>query len=364
MCKLRLLRLFSLLAAGPLAACGGDGDATPPKKGPAFEGLTPHEVNVIKPGGDTICARGDEYAFFVIPGVRDKVIIEFEGGGACWDETTCNFASSLFKEKVDIEEHTASLKGVKGWYDHSRPGHPMPEWTHVFIPYCSGDIHWGDNVKTYELRGNTFTINHKGALNTTAALAWVYEQLETPAKVFVTGCSAGGYGSIFWAPQVQRHYEKAKVYHLSDSAAGVITPDFFQRSFPSWNVRPHYPSFTGSFDDATSLAVVYKSIAAYYPNNVYAQYNTVLDSNQTFYYLAMGGTDKEEWSKLMKASVKDIQGAAPNFRTFLAAGEQHCILPQANFYEAEAGGKKLSEWMSDMVNDLPIENRYCEACEP
>jgi acetyl esterase/lipase len=207
-----------------------------------------------------------------------------------------------------------------------------------------------------------FTINHKGAINTKAVLDWVYEQLEAPKKVFVTGCSAGGYGSIFWAPWVQQHYAKSRVYHLSDSAAGVITPDFFQRSFPSWNVRPHYPEFTGSFDNATSLAVVYKSIAAYYPNNTYSEYNTILDSNQTFYYLAMGGKDKEEWSQQMRASLRDIQDAAPNFRAFVAEGEQHCILPAANFYDSEAGGKKLSEWMSDMVNDRPLDSRTCETC--
>jgi hypothetical protein len=354
-------RLFVCAALTLFSSCG---DEAKPKKGPAFESLAPHEVNVIKPGGDTICSRGGEYAFFVIPGERDKVIIEFEGGGACWDETTCGFASSLFKEEVDIDAHTASLRGVKGWYDHSRAGHPMPEWTHVFIPYCTGDIHWGDNVKAYDGKGTPFTINHKGAVNTTAVLDWVYEQLESPAKLFVTGCSAGGYGSIFWAPWVQQHYGKARVYHFADSSAGVITPDFFQRSFPSWNVEPHYPSFTGSFAAATSLSIVYKNIAAFYPNNIYSQFNTILDNNQTFYYVAMGGKDNVEWSGQMKASLRDIQDAAPNFRAFIAEGEQHCILPAANFYEAEAGGKKLSEWMSDMVNDRPIESRYCEGCAP
>jgi hypothetical protein len=321
-------------------------------------------VNVIRPGGDTICSRGTEYAYFVVPGARDKVIIEFEGGGACWDELTCGFAGSLFKETVDIAAHTKVLAGTDGWYDHTHPGHPMPDWTHVFVPYCTGDVHWGDAVKTYGTGAKAVTINHKGAVNATAVLNWVYRELPAPSKVFVTGCSAGGYGSILWAPQVQDHYTAAKVYHFSDSAAGVITPDFFQKSFPSWNVDAHFPSYLGKAADVGSLAVLYEGIAAHYPGNVYSQYNTVLDMNQTFFFMAMGGTDAAAWSMQMKASIKDIETKSPNFRAFIADGQQHCILPQPNFYDAEAGGTKLTTWLSDMVNDKPIANAYCPTCAP
>jgi hypothetical protein len=295
------------------------------------------------------------------------VIIEFEGGGACWDQRTCGLASSLFKETVDVDKHMVDLAGSQTWYDHANPNHPMKDWTHVFIPYCTGDIHWGDNVKTYPGATPTdmpVTINHKGAVNASAVLDWVYSQFPSPQKVFVTGCSAGGYGSIFWAPQVQKHYADAKVYHFADSAAGVITEDFFQKSFPSWNVETHFPSFVAPFAQVTSLTIMYKAIAAYYPKNVYSQYNTVLDSNQTFYYVAMGGKDNQDWSAHMKASIKEIQTGAPNFRAFLATGEQHCILPQKNFFDAEAGGTKLTDWLSKMVNDQPIDNAYCPGCAP
>jgi hypothetical protein len=370
---------LSLIAAITLAAgCADESPATGPGPvntpdagvdalGPRFEELKPAVVNTIKPGGSTICSRGTEYAFFVIPGAKDKVIIEFEGGGACWDAATCGFAKSLFTEAVDIPKHTVDLAGSGTWYDHTNANHPMKDWTHVFVPYCTGDIHWGDSVKTYMPADTTqppITINHKGAVNATAALDWVYAQLPAPSKLFVTGCSAGGYGSIFWAPQVQKHYSAARVYHFSDSAAGVITDDFFQKSFPSWNVEPHFPSFVAPFASVTSMTLMYKAIAAAYPTNVYSQFNTVLDSNQTFYYVAMGGVDNKAWSAKMKASIKEIQTAAPNFRAFLAAGEQHCILPKANFFEAEAGGTKLTDWLSKMVNDQPIDNAYCPDCAP
>jgi hypothetical protein len=363
------LFLLSSLFAALLGGCSDEAPAmTPADAGPPgpprFEELKPGAINVIKPGGKTICSRGTEYAFYVVPGARDKVIIEFEGGGACWDERSCAYASSLFKEKVDIEKHMTQLSTLAGWYDHAHPDHPMKDWTHVFIPYCTGDVHWGDNVKTYPAMEMPITINHKGAVNATAVLDWVYAQLPAPAKLFVTGCSAGGYGSILWAPHVQKHYPAAKVYHFSDSAAGVITTDFFEKSFPAWNVQPNFPSFVADFATVRSLAALYKAAAAHFPGNVFSQYNTALDANQTFYFVAMGGKDNKDWSTQMKASIKDIQAAAPGFRAFLAPGEQHCILPQANFYQSEAGGVKLAEWLGRMVNDQPIQSTYCSDCAP
>ena len=41
--------------------------------------------NEIFPEGDTICARGTPFSFFVHPGTVDRVVVDFMGGGACWE---------------------------------------------------------------------------------------------------------------------------------------------------------------------------------------------------------------------------------------------------------------------------------------
>ncbi|TDJ04695.1 MAG: esterase, partial [Deltaproteobacteria bacterium] len=49
-----------------------------------------------KPGGSTKCARGGEYSFFVKEGDPRKIVIDFMGGGACWNKRTCKVGSRIF----------------------------------------------------------------------------------------------------------------------------------------------------------------------------------------------------------------------------------------------------------------------------
>ena len=51
-----------------------------------------------------MCSRGTPYAFFFRKGnptAGHKVVVEFEGGGACWSSRTCGIAGGTFKETVE-----------------------------------------------------------------------------------------------------------------------------------------------------------------------------------------------------------------------------------------------------------------------
>ena len=49
-----------------------------------LDGLEPG-WNVIEPAGDTVCSDFSPYRFFVRPGDKDKLMVFFQGGGACWE---------------------------------------------------------------------------------------------------------------------------------------------------------------------------------------------------------------------------------------------------------------------------------------
>jgi hypothetical protein len=349
-------------AGGATGGGGAGGAPTTPSLEPGW--------NEFNPGGETICSRGTEYAYWVHSGTENKVIIDFIGGGACWNALTCSVADAIFEDSVDSVRARVEANVPEGFYDHARDDNPFKDWYHVIIPYCTGDIHWGDATTTYsEGTPQEITIEHKGAVNSRAVLAWVYENFSKPEQILVTGCSAGSYGSALWAADVMAQYPDSEIFQFGDSGAGIITDTFFEESFPSWNAEAAFPKGIDALDptkvDIFDLALpdLYAGIANAYPDQWMSQYNTVRDENQYFYFQAMGGGSIDEWNAQMEASIAEIEERALNFDSFLAPGEQHCILPYDNFYTVESNGVKLTDWLKDKIEGKAISSVVCEPAE-
>lgn len=319
----------------------------------------------IATGGETICSRGTDYAFFVNPGTVNRVVIDFIGGGACWNAQTCSFADAIFNPDIENIRAAIADDDPHGFYEREREENPFRDWYHVVIPYCTGDIHWGNNVATYGEGDSEVVINHKGAINSQAVLDWVYDNFSAPEQVFVTGCSAGSYGSAMWAPHVMDHYQDSHVIQFGDSGAGIITQNFFEESFPSWKAESTFPTWIPELDPEQndlyemSLGDLYVAVANHYPEHQTSQYNTAFDNNQVFYFQAMGGGDEQAWSEQMHASIADIEARADSFVSFIPSGDQHCILGFDNFYSVNIGDDRLVDWLAAMVDEVPIESVAC-----
>jgi hypothetical protein len=294
-------------------------------------------------------------------GTVNRLVVEFRGGGACWNELTCSVAGSLFQETAAADEFITDATKAAGIHDHTNEANPFKDWYHVYIPYCTGDVHWGDAERTYGTGDTAFTIEHKGAVNVRAVLDWVYANLPSPEKVFVTGCSAGAYGAAMWSAHIRNHYAKSKVYQLADSGAGVITDTFFQESFPQWNARASYPTFIPNLDPTqfNRLPQLYEVLGAYFPDMFLSQYNTNFDENQTFYFQAMGGGDAVAWSAQMRTNVTEIINTTSNFRSYIAPDFKHCIIPYPELYTVTSSGVKLVDWIRDAVLDKPVADVDC-----
>ena len=246
------------------AALSADAGAVDPWPVPA-----PGAYAMVEPGGETVCSRGTPFRFFVRGGRSDRVIIDFQGGGACWSELTCSIAGSLFKEEAgDLEDLEGLMNAgfLKGIYDPD-PANPFHDWTLVHVPYCTGDIHWGNATHDY---GNGLVIEHKGYVNARAALDWVYERFESPEEIFVTGCSAGAYGSILHSAYVAEHYPDSTVSVLADSGCGIITESFLNDSMPNWGAQQNIPPFIESLQrpiPELTLSDLYIAVAEHFPQH-------------------------------------------------------------------------------------------------
>src|SRR5215207_5983614 len=155
----------------------------------------------IEPGGDTKCALDTPYAFWVRPGAVNKLLVYFQGGGACWDATTCAPGGGYYDDEVTPEDSPENYKF--GIFELNNSENPFKDYNIVFVPSCTGDVHWGNSVKTYHGADvQAFTIHHKGFVNGSAALEWAYANIASPESVFVTGGSGGSVGSAAFAPYI------------------------------------------------------------------------------------------------------------------------------------------------------------------
>lgn len=315
----------------------------------------------VEPGGDTVCSRGTEYRFFARGGDPSRVIIDFQGGGACWNDSTCSVAGALFNDAVgELGDFTSLLdNGVIGGILSDSADNPFRDYTIVHIPYCTGDIHWGDSRVEY----SSTAIEHRGFVNASAALAWVYSRYPNAQRILVSGCSAGAYGAALHSAYVADHYDDARIAVLADSGAGVITSTFLQDSLPNWNAEPAMPSFIEGLQRPLaelSLPDLYVEIGKHFPAMRMAQTSTQFDADQTFFYVAMGGA-AGDWSPQFRASLAAIESESPNFRAYVPPGSVHCATIYPYFFQREVNGVRLADWTRQLAeDDTPPSTVACE----
>jgi len=304
----------------------------------------------IRPGLASVCSDGSPWRFYVAKGASDKVIVNFQGGGACWDAATCNPQSRLYTQKLQIQD----LLAGQGIFNRANPENPFRDWTHVFVPYCTADLHWGNVAARY----GSQTIQHRGAVNARQAVLWVFNNIPNPQKVMVTGCSAGGYGSIMWAPYFMRRYPSAQVVQLGDAALGVAPESFFPLASAAWGIQSALPDWIGGLDTGkVGSNDLYKIFARTYPGRSFAQYSTVLDEVQIFFYSLIMGQPRptpelaQQWMQGALANLASIKQAAPNFYSYLAPGSQHCIIGRPEFYTTKVGDVSFADWVRKLVSD-------------
>jgi len=311
------------------------------------------------------CAVGD-WTYFVRRGAdSNKLLIEFEGGGGCWDEDTCAIGGP-YKTDVNIQSTLNQLNAGSGVRDHSDNRNPFQEWTHVYVPYCSGDIFTGDNRPDWG-------VEHRGWLHGNESLAWVRNNMRTPSHVAVVGCSAGGYGATMWTPVFFDHFRSTspstRLYMFADSSAGIASiaqlsgmhADLNQTDFLLQGAVPGYAGLDFSFTDPESYQEFSSDVLALmsqeFPNTMLSVFTSNSDAVQ-YGYTVMGGLfyTPAEWTEGMRI-VGEMAAAkgAGNIASWINPGASHCIIPYPAFYETEVDGILLHEWLQDMVADRPIQ---------
>ena len=332
----------------------------------------PGEIITIEPGGDTICSRGTPFRFFVRGGDPARVVIDFMGGGACWDAFSCEVDQEIgglpiFQDAAEEQsnfEEALETHTLGGLYDFDAPSNPYAGWTVVRVPYCSGDFYWGDVTVDY---AEDLTIHHRGFINAEAVSAWLVAHYPEATKIVSTGCEAGAYGSLNQALSLVDLYPEAEVLALGDSGAGVITDSFFADAFMTWNAFAsmplHMEGLAGKKLEDVTVTDLLVAASLKSPRLRVAQYISAHDTVQSFHYMFMGG-EYEQWSQKAVASLEYVRARADNYRYYIAPGPIHCITPFDITYSREVDGVAYADWVRALIEDeaLPEDVTCGDTC--
>lgn len=153
---------------------------------------------------DSRCASGVPTGIGVNPHPgATRTLIFFQGGGACFDADSCWITMTA--------QHLAGGNRFGGEQAQlaillRRSNNPLRDANMVYVPYCTGDLHSGNAMVTFDVNGTPTSTYFWGGKNMDLFLTRLVPTFPNQTRIILTGESAGGYGSFANVDRVQRAF--------------------------------------------------------------------------------------------------------------------------------------------------------------
>jgi hypothetical protein len=177
-----------------------------------------------------VCGDGLPYAVFVSKKPASKnLIVEFMGGGACWNFDTCySFQFAAWMHPIiEVPFYSYLTSDVMFLSDH-----PFTNDSAIYMPYCTGDTFAGSHTANY----SGFSANHHGYRNVLTTFQYLAKKniLNFPntERLTVWGASAGAIGALVHMKNLEPYFPKAKKVGIIDSAGLHFGVNFWKKFTP------------------------------------------------------------------------------------------------------------------------------------
>jgi cysteine-rich repeat protein len=316
----------------------------------AIEPLDPPALEwtyVEVPG--TRCMNGSPAGFAVNHNPdSSNVMIYLEGGGACFSDV-CDFTafSIPFVPPAD------------GIFSRINSVNPVKDWTMIYVPYCTGDIHAGDAERMLGGQLRQF----RGYSNITRYL----EQLvpSFPAeRVLLTGISAGGFGAALNSTQVADAYgDGVELTVIDDSGPPLsndVIPPCLQTLFrDTWNLDATLLAACDTCDPNDFATDYLDHVLTNYPSVRFGLFSNTADVVISTYMGAGWGNGQYDNCEGLSLPVPALTYTADldNIRaqnltdisTFYQLGLGHTAL-RVGFNLTIVDGTSLPAWIADVLD--------------
>ena len=300
---------------------------------------------------DSSCDDGSPTGIGVNLASSPNVLVFLNGGGACWDYQTCFVLNTAVHGPFGKTQFDASQGTVTGSIlDRNLAGNPFADWNLVYVPYCTGDVHAGDNVIVYQSGGISRTVHHVGHANVVAYLRRLVPTFPTVGKLVVSGSSAGGFGALSDYADFRDHWPTAKVYLLDDSGPPLESSAYSSALRDAWTSSWRLDKLVDPICGAPCLADFSQAIPALvqrYPNDRLALLESEQDGVVRFFY----SLDGPGFQAALLAMATDRIDPHPTFHYFFIPGASHTMLGNPSGFSQNSTG--LLTWITQLVTDDP-----------
>ncbi|MDP6661556.1 MAG: pectin acetylesterase-family hydrolase [Candidatus Thalassarchaeaceae archaeon] len=322
-------------------------------------------VNWVRhdPGGDCQCSDGSNYSFWTRHADPSRVVLYFQGGGGCWNDYSCQFEGGTYKTTVGEWDNPSTASSVYsnngGIFNFNNEDNPFADWSFVFVPYCTGDIHIGATVTEYE--GGP--VSHNGHVNSQTAYAHMLETYPLATQIFVTGSSAGSPPSPFYGALASDDYPEASIAVFNDGSGGLFsnnTYDFYE----IWGLNSSMADFPVdglNFNEMTSADLILRAWA--HDNDIrFARFDDSYDNTMRYFNALLENDVTLDYKSVIISADSQIEEAGMPYSGYLSPGQAHTILTSERFYTLEVEGQPFLEWFTSFVEGGQPESVYCVQC--
>lgn len=308
----------------------------------------PMEWTYIEVPG-TVCMNGSTAGFGVNYNPESSnVMIYLEGGGACFSDA-CDFTAFSIPFVPPID----------GIFSRSNDNNPVKDWTMIYVPYCTGDIHAGDAEQMLGGQLRQF----RGYSNITTYLQqWVPS---FPAeRVLLTGISAGGFGAALNATQVANAYgDGVELTVIDDSGPplsnDVIPPCLQQLFRETWNLDGTVLDECPTCDPTDFATDFLQHVIDNYPDVRYGLFSNTSDAIISTYMGAGWGNGQHDNCEGLPLPVPALTYAEDLFAiralheteasSFYVLGIGHTVL-RVGFNITSVDGTSVPEWIGQVLD--------------
>jgi len=264
------------------------------------------------------------------------------GGGACFNDLTCTTASTKDPHPGDM--------GSKGIFA-AQTENPLNDYNWITVPYCTGDVHVGQNEERIALAERRFS----GANNIKLMMERAVQTFEDVDTIFVTGESAGGFGSLAAYPIIRENFPNARGVLMDDSgqvlADDYLAPCLVEEWRQTWNLNANLPADCPCNNNEGRMDTAWAYFKQKYPSDSFSLISSINDAVISTFF----GFGLENCTKALPTGFNRMHEglealAATGVNIYMIPGGGHTHTSHDEFYSRIVDGVGLYQWVAQLID--------------